>query len=164
MAALILVLLAMGLYMTSLPEGDARWAWYTPHKSLGMIAFLLLLARLARRLWGAPPPPLPAHTPAWERAAAHLTHALLYALMLLLPVTGYLDSAAGGYHLSFFDLFEVPKLVAPDKALELAATRAHRWLAYALLALLALHLGAVAKHHLVDREPVLRRMLPGRGR
>ena len=85
MAALILVLLAMGLYMTSLPEGDARWAWYTPHKSLGMIAFLLLLVRLARRLWGPPPPPLPAHTPAWERAAAHLTHALLYALMLLLP-------------------------------------------------------------------------------
>jgi cytochrome b561 len=70
------------------------------------------------------------------------------------------DASAGGYHLAFFDLFEVPKIIpANQEVAELSAT-IHSLLAYGLIGLLALHLGAVVKHHLILQDDTLRRMLP----
>ena len=82
--------------------------------------------------------------------------------MLLLPVSGYVDSSAGGYHLAFFDLFDIPKVIGKDKALEEFVVELHRLLAYAMLGLLSLHVGAAAWHARVRRDGPFARMLPGR--
>jgi cytochrome b561 len=159
MAVLIIGMLVLGLYMTSLPDGDPKWEWYGLHKSIGMLVFVLALLRL---LWISthPRPALPQNLRPWERTAAHATHGLLYLAMLLLPVSGYIDSSAGGYHLAFFDLFEVPKIIPENKGFEELAVLIHSSLAYGLIAVLVLHLGAVAKHHLIHKDETLRRMLP----
>lgn len=159
MALLIIGLLALGLYMTSLPDGDPKWAWYGLHKSFGLLVFVLAAIRLS---WISSHrgPALPGSLQPWERAAARATHGLLYLAMFLLPVSGYVDSSAGGYHLAFFDLFDIPKVIPENKDLEALALMVHSSLAYALMAALVLHLGAVAKHELILKDDTLRRMLP----
>lgn len=158
MAALIFILLALGLYMTSLPDSDAKWGWYDWHKAFGMLVFFLLAFRL---LWRhlSPPPALPTSMTTAEKALAHLGHLALYLCMLLLPLSGYLDSAWGGYHISFFGWFDIPLLFAKDKALFDLAVTVHWLTAYALIALLAAHIGAALLHHFIKKDGVLLRML-----
>ena len=159
MAAMIIGLLSLGLYMTSLPDGDSKWEWYGLHKSIGMLVFVLAVLRL---LWikAHARPALPQNLRPLERVAAHTTHGLLYLAMFLLPFSGYLDSSAGGYHLAFFDLFDLPKVLPKNKDIEELMVLIHSSLAYGLIAVLLLHLVAVAKHHLILKDDTLRRMLP----
>jgi cytochrome b561 len=107
-----------------------------------------MLALRLRRM--TPPPPLPATMNARDRLAAPAGHLLLYAAMFVLPITGYLDASLGGYHLSFFGLFDVPMLFAKDEALFEVVVTTHRWIGYGLAAL---------KHHVIDRDTVLTRRL-----
>ncbi len=160
MAAIIIGLIGLGLYMTELPDGDPKWRLYDLHKSLGTLIFLLALARLAWR-HVTPPPALPATMKARDQLAAHAGHMLLYAAMFALPITGYLDSTLGGYHLSFFGLFDVPMLLAKDEALFKVVETAHQLIGYGLALLIAAHAGAALKHHLIDKDTVLTRMLRG---
>jgi len=159
MATMVIGLLALGLYMTSLPDGAPKWEWYGLHKSIGMLVFVLAIARF---WWihSHTRPGLPENLQPWEKMAARMTHGLFYLAMLMLPVSGYVDSSAGGYHLAFFDLFDIPKVIGKDKDLEELALLIHSSLAYGLIGLLVLHLGAVAKHHLILKDDILRRMLP----
>lgn len=159
MAVLIVGLLSLGLYMTSLPDGDPKWDWYGTHKSIGMMVLVLAVLRV---LWirTHAKPALPQNLLPMERIAAKATHGLLYLAIFLLPITGYIDSSAGGYHLAFFDLFDVPKVIPKNKEIEKLAALIHAGIAYGLIALLMLHLGAVAKHHLILKDDTLRRMLP----
>jgi cytochrome b561 len=94
------------------------------------------------------------------RAAAGAEHLALYALMIALPVSGYLTSSAGGHDVSFFGLFTVPNIVPKDKALDEAASQAHFVFAWAMGIALALHLVAVVWHARVKRDTVLTRMWP----
>lgn len=160
MAAIIISLIGLGLYMTSLPDGDPKWELYDLHKSLGSLVFVLVLIRFAwRRI--TPPPPLPAAMSSFDKLAAHTGHMLLYAAMVALPVTGYLDSSLGGYHLSVFGLFDVPMLFSEDKELFEQVVTLHRWIGYGLALLIIAHIGAALKHHLIDHDRVLMRMLRG---
>lgn len=160
MATIIISLIGLGLYMTSLPDGDPKWELYDLHKSLGSLVFVLVLVRLAwRRI--TPPPPLPAAMSSFDKLAAHTGHMLLYAAMVALPVTGYLDSSLGGYHLSVFGLFDVPMLFSEDKELFEQVVTLHRWIGYGLALLIIAHIGAALKHHLIDHDRVLMRMLRG---
>lgn len=157
MALLIFALLGLGLYMTSLPDGDPKWVWYDLHKSIGVTVFALLLVRVAwRRL--SPPPALPATLKPHEHVLAHGGHALIYVAVFVLPVTGYLDSAWGGFHISFFNWFDIPLAFGKDKAKFEITVAVHRWTAYGLIALLVAHVGAALKHHFIDGDNVLRRM------
>ena len=88
-------------------------------------------------------------------------HLWLYALMLALPATGWLMSSAGGYPTPIFSWFDVPDLIAPNEHLFRTLIDVHRWLAWALAAVIALHAGAALRHHLVRRDDTLRRILPG---
>jgi cytochrome b561 len=160
MAAIMIGLIGLGLYMTGQPDGDPKWRLYDLHKSFGAIVFLLALARVAWR-HASPPPPLPTTLSTTDRRAAHAGHLLLYAAMFALPVTGYLDASLGGYHLNLFGLFEVPMLLAKDEALFELIVLAHRWIGYALGLLVIAHVGAALKHHFVNRDGVLTRMLRG---
>jgi len=160
MALIVIGLIGLGLYMTAQPDGDAKWQLYDLHKSFGSLVLLLVLFRLYWRHI-SPPPPLPDTMQPSDRLAAHAGHIVLYAAMLGLPITGYLDASLGGYHLSFFGLFDVPMLFAKDEALFEYVVAMHRWIGYTLAALVGIHAGAALKHHLVDRDRVLMRMLRG---
>lgn len=161
MAAIIVGLIGLGLYMTSLPDGDPKWELYDLHKSLGSLIFILALIRLAWRHISSPPP-LPNDMKHFDKLAAHAGHMLLYVAMFALPVTGYLDSSLGGYHLSLFGLFDVPMLFGENKGQFDVVVTMHRWIGYGLILLVAAHFSAVLKHHLLDHDRVLMRMLRGK--
>jgi cytochrome b561 len=163
MAALLVFLLATGLYMVRLPDvGFDTWkiSLILTHKATGMVALAAAALRLLWR-WANVLPRLAAGLPEWQRVVARFVHLAFYAVMFAVPLTGWLMSSAGGYPLPIFGLFEVPDLIAPNESRFHLLIAVHRWLAYTLLALLALHAGAALRHHLRLRDDTLRRMLPG---
>lgn len=163
MAVLLVVLLATGWYMVQLPDvgfDREKIRLILAHKSLGMLAFALVFARIAWRN-ATITPPLPATVPDWQKSAAYFVHLCFYALMLALPLTGWLMSSAGGFPVYlWFDKGLVPDLIGNNPSLFGFYIELHRWLAYALLAVLLAHAGAALAHHLVWRDDTLRKMLP----
>lgn len=158
-AALILFQVPLAYYMIGLPVSPDKLASYALHKSVGMSIFALSTARLAWR-WLHPPPPMPADTRRLQRFLARATQAGLYGLTLAMPIAGWLSSSAANFPVSLFGLVTLPDLVAPDQQLHERLELAHRWMAYGLFALLALHVSAALHHHLVRRDNVLVAMLP----
>jgi cytochrome b561 len=160
MAALIFVGLGIGLYCAyQVPGTSPRRELLDIHKSIGMTVLVLLPLRFLYRLAAGEPPysrPLSAPT----HLAARAAHFGLYALMLAMPVVGYVDSAAGNYSLPWFGLFRWPRLVPVDKPLSEAASRLHYALAWVIAAVVALHVLAALWHRFVKRDEVLARMLP----
>ncbi|MEQ1916638.1 MAG: cytochrome b/b6 domain-containing protein, partial [Gallionella sp.] len=106
------------------------------------------------------PPALQANLPLWQQRAAHGVHHLLYLLMICIPVSGWLMSSAKGVPVVYLGLLQLPDLVEKDKALGKVLETTHELLSYTLMLLLALHLAAVIKHHFIDRDDTLSRMLP----
>lgn len=162
-AALIVALLAQGWIMV---HGDlaaaTKFDLYQQHKSLGFLSLALLLARLAARAVHPAPAP-PASMASWERRAAKAAHLALYGLMLAAVASGWLlvSAAILAIPTRFFGLFVIPGLTGPNAALSAAATTAHYVISRAMIGLIALHGAAALKHHWLDRDEVLRRMLPG---
>jgi cytochrome b561 len=162
MAALLVGLSALGLYMVGLPDvgfDREKITLILVHKAIGMVALLLVLLRLAWR-WVNPLPRLAAGLPDWQQVAARFVHLLFYVLMLALPLTGWLMSSAGAYPVTFFGWFDVPDLIEPNEKLFVELIALHRWLADGLLVLLALHAAAALRHHFAWRDDTLRRMWP----
>jgi cytochrome b561/polyisoprenoid-binding protein YceI len=149
---------------------------YQLHKSIGLTVLALSAVRLGWRL-ANPPPPLPAHMPAWEKFVAKATHWAFYGLMFALPLTGWLYVSAGysvhdeaplAVDTRWFGLFEVPHLFGLNQAsLDVredaaeAALTAHAYLAWTAVGLAALHVAAALKHHWFDRDETLAHMVPG---
>ncbi|MCT2398760.1 cytochrome b [Novosphingobium mangrovi (ex Huang et al. 2023)] len=129
------------------------------HKSIGLSVLVLTLVRIAlRMIWKKPP--LPGSVTPLERAVAWGTHMLLYVLLLALPLTGWVFSSAGKYPLSFFGLFDWPKLpISKDGPFAGPAHEAHEVLGFVMLALVVLHVAAALRHHFVLKDDILRRML-----
>ncbi|MBE7212010.1 MAG: cytochrome b, partial [Gluconacetobacter diazotrophicus] len=157
---LMFAVVVLAWVMVSLPEGaPSQGFFFTLHKSIGLTILLLVAVRLAWRA-SHPAPALPSRMAAWERGAARASHWLLYAILLGMPVSGYVMSAAGGHPVTYFDLFTLPGL-PPNKPLAGNAYAVHvvfgQWAVYALV---ALHLLATAWHVAVRRDAVLDRMLP----
>lgn len=161
-ALLILAALPVGLYMTGLKVSPLKLKLYAYHKWLGITVVLLAGVRLAWRVHHPAPPPSPG-MPAWQERAATAIHHLLYLLMLLVPLTGWLMSSAKGFQTVYLGLVPVPDLLAKDEALGDLLAIVHASLAYLLTGLAAVHAAAALKHHLIDRDDVLTRMLPHRG-
>jgi len=173
-AALVLAQIGLGLSIGMLDmydPADVTWykAWVPLHKSLGLTILLLMMLRLGVRARG-PVPALPAATPRWQARAARVTHFALYGLLILQPVLGYVQSAAYGATTRYFDLFVVPNVLPvawqrpQTDVLRLAAQNAHKVIAVLIVVLVLLHLLGALKHHFVDRDDVLRRMLTGAAR
>lgn len=161
MACLIVAVYFMGLSIDDFPIGPDRIMLVTWHKWLGVTIALLWFARVAVRLTNMPPA-LPASSPAWQNMAAHLTHLALYALMLAIPVSGWLMSSAKGYTTTFFGVFDLPNLLDKDKAMAQTLKEAHLLLANTLMILVVAHIGAALKHQLLDKDNLLDRMRPER--
>lgn len=165
-ALAIIGMLALGWTMADdeLVKGPLRFSLFQWHKSIGITILLLSLLRLGWRLMN-PPPAFPATMPSWERWAAHGTHFLFYALMIGLPLTGWLLVSASPYKTELFGLVALPNLPfiadMPDKkAFGEIAEDCHGALASITLGLLLLHIAAAWKHHLFERDDVLLRMAP----
>ena len=156
---LIVANLLLGLSMVRLPISPLKLQWYLVHKSIGITVFLLTGARLAWR--AIHPHPLPVAMAVWQRRAAAITHALLYVLLFAIPVSGWLYSSATGVQVVYLGLVPLPDLVPRDKALANGLKFVHLTLNSAMFILICIHAAAALKHHFIDRDAVLARMLPG---
>lgn len=157
MGLLIICMLCIGLYMASLPLGPDKLKLIGIHKSIGAILLVLVVLRLLWRLSHAVPE-LPADLGKIYHLGARAAHYTLYALMFAMPLSGWGMSSAAGFPVSVFGWFTLPNLVAPDKELRKLLGETHEWLAYALIALLVLHVAAALWHHFAHKDDVLRRM------
>jgi len=159
LAVLVVCSAALGLYMVGLSLSPAKLKLYSWHKWLGVTIFLLAVLRVLWRLMH-PAPPLPAATPLWQRKAAAVSHFLLYLLLLVIPLSGWLMSSALGVQTVYLGVVPLPDLVAKDKVLGEQLKVVHGTLNLTLAALVAVHAAAALRHHFGDRDDVLHRMLP----
>ncbi|AQG97712.1 cytochrome b [Burkholderia sp. KK1] len=159
-ALLIVGGFGLGWIMTDIPGiTPTKLKYFSWHKWIGVTVFALALLRV---LWRAthPAPPMPGGMPRWQQSAANLTHFLLYVLMLVIPVSGYLYSSAAGIQVVYLGVLPLPTIIGPDKALKATLRIVHVALNYTLLFFVVMHVLAALKHHFVDRDGLLGRMLP----
>jgi cytochrome b561 len=159
LAVFIILLLILGLYMTGLPLSLRKVQYYGWHKEVGMLVLGLVVVRVAWR-WSNVTPLLLPYLPVWEAAAARCTHWAFYLLMVAMPLTGWLMSSAAGLPVSFFGWFVFPDIVSPNANLRILFREMHEYMAYALIALICLHVTAALKHHFINKDDILRRILP----
>jgi len=157
-AAVVVGLFALGFWMVDLSYYDE---WYRKgpdlHRSIGLILFAVVVFRLLWRFINTSPRPLANHQ-RWEVVSAHVAHSLLYVLMFVAMVSGYLITTADGSSISVFGLFDVPSVTGQVKGMEDTAGAVHYWSTWALVGLAGLHALGALKHHFIDRDETLRRM------
>jgi len=162
-AALVFVQFGLGLYAAGLTVSIARLQWLSRHKSLGLAVLALVLLRLAWRSANRPPA-LPDSMPSWQRRAAAIVHWLLYALLVLGALTGWMHASAAGLSVNWFGLFQVPDLLPKRPDLSELLRAVHRGFVALLAVLLLGHVGGALRHALVLRDGVMHRMLPWKAR
>lgn len=162
MAAAIMALWVVGHMIDALPKGSMRSEVVGLHKAIGVVVLVLAVGRLAWRI-ARPQPALPPHMPPLEQLLAKLGHVGLYVLMIAIPVDGILMSQSAGYGVVVFGL-GLPELVAKNDGLRELFKAGHEMLGWALAVVLAGHVAAALRHHLIVKDDVLRRMLPGKAR
>jgi cytochrome b561 len=161
-AILLLSQFALGWYVSDIPRGiPARGYFINLHKSCGMLIGVLIVLRLVWRL-SHKPPPLPDTIPRWQQRAASASHYLLYVLMLVMPLSGYLGSNFSKHGVNFFNVVKLAPWGADNKLLYTVFNQTHVISSWLLLALVTLHVAAALKHWLVDHDSIFSRMLPRR--
>ena len=164
MGILIIVMLFVGLTMEDYPM-SYRFTAFNLHKATGITLLGLSLLRLVWRFMN-PPPPLPSGMSWWERVASYISHWALYAVIIIMPLSGWLmTSASAKYPIMFFGLGEAPFIPMPadaalTKAIGSLSHETHEWLGYGAIFLIVVHFAAALKHHIVNKDFVLLRMLP----
>jgi len=158
-AAIVLVQYPLGWLMQQIPKQPPgpRAEVFNLHKSIGLTILALMIARIFWRI-GHPPPALP-EMPRWQARAARATHLLLYVLLVVHPLAGYLGSEFSGYPVKYFG-FILPGWAPRSLPLKDFLSQVHLVTSWLIAAAVALHLAGVAKHVIVDRDQVLARMLP----
>lgn len=158
-ALLVFAAFPLGVYMHDLPLSPTKLQYYSYHKWIGITILVLAVTRVVWRITHTPPP-LPEAIPRWEVVVSHITHLALYGLLLAIPLSGWLMSSAKGFQTVWFGLLPLPDLVGKDKALGDLLTTVHQGLNLMLFLLVGMHIAAVIKHKLIDRDQILERMLP----
>ncbi len=162
-ALLIFAAFPLGVYMHELPLSPDKLRLYSYHKWIGVSVFLLAALRLSWRFTHRPPP-LPEAMPRWEKLAADAVHHLLYVLIFAVPLSGWLMSSAKGVQTVWFGVLPLPDLVAKDKELGDLLKEVHEALNFIMLGVVLAHVGAALKHHFIERDGILARMIPFLGR
>jgi cytochrome b561 len=152
-------LLGVGLWMTGLPISLLKLQVYAWHKWIGLVVLILTVARLLWR-WRHPPPLLPDAVTRWERALAPVGHWALLALLVAMPVSGWLMSSAAGVSVFWFGVLALPDLVPRNPDLFETLRTAHFVLSRCLIVVVALHIAAVLHHDVLRRDGIFRRMWP----
>jgi cytochrome b561 len=158
-AALIVLQFTLARMAKDLPLGGHKLELLARHKSVGMTVLMLAVLRLAWRLLKTIPP-LPSSMSKLERLGAHVSHWVLYLLIFLMPLTGWLMSSAKNYSVSWFHQFTWPNLIAPNEQAFEVLRNVHDGLAKLLFVVALVHILAALKHHFWNKDDVLRRMLP----
>ena len=158
-AIAIIATFGVGYYMHDLQLSPFKLKIYSWHKWAGVTIFLLVLFRLVWRFTHRPPGP-PTGMTAWQHVAAEFAHRLIYVLMIAIPLSGWLMSSAKGFQTVYFGVLPLPDLLAKDKELGNLLAVVHTVLNFTLIGLVIGHAGAAIKHHFIDRDDVLVRMLP----
>lgn len=159
-ALLIFAAFPLGVYMHELPLSPTKLQLYSYHKWIGITVLLLAVLRV---VWRATHTPLalPDNLPRWQHMVSHVTHQLLYVLIFAVPLSGWLMSSAKGFKTVWFAVLPLPDLLEKNKALGDVLAVVHQGLNAILFLLVAMHVAAALKHHLIDRDDILSRMLPG---
>lgn len=157
--ALVLFMAWLGLTMGDLPGGAEKTARYALHKSVGITILAIVAVRLLWRLHAGAPLPV-AGTPRLQARVASLSHAALYALLMAMPISGWVMNSAAGLPLRWFGLLDLPAIAGGDQDLREFAADLHEWLFWALVVLAFLHAAVAIYHHLFLRDATLARMLP----
>ena len=157
--ALLIVQFLVGWTMPGIRRGMQPEGLVSLHLSVGVLILLVVVLRLIWRL-GHPVPLVADNIPLWQRYAAQATHALLYLMLFILPLTGWVNASSRAWTINLFGLVTLPQILPADSALLRQIGQIHILLTYALLALIGLHVVAALYHHFWLRDRVLRRMLP----
>jgi cytochrome b561 len=164
LALAILGMFVVGVYMSDLPFSPLRLKLYNWHKWAGISFLALTVLRVLWRLTHRPPV-LPAAIaramPTWQTRAYHASHHLMYILFFAVPLIGWAYSSAAGFPIVWFGQIPLPDLLRPSKELAALIKPLHALSAFALMGLAGLHVVAALKHHWIDRDGLLSRMLPG---
>lgn len=158
-AAVVIGLFALGYWMVDLGYYDG-WHKKGPdlHKSIGIILFMVMIFRVIWRKKQIKPTPLKSHSKL-EKQLGHLVHLFLYGLLFIIMVSGYLISTADGRGIEVFQLFQVPSIGELINNQEDIAGSIHKYIAYALMLFVVLHVLAALKHHFINKDRTLKRML-----
>ncbi len=159
-AVLVLATIPAGVIMVQ--DGLARPvqdSLFIFHKNVGVVILLIVLVRLAVRV-ASPPPPLPAQMPDWQRRTAVITHWVLYVLLVVMAVSGYVRVRAGGFPVEALDALGVPTMIPKSESVEDAAQWVHLTTRFIIVAFILLHVGAALQHALLRRDGVFQRMWP----
>lgn len=159
MALAIFGLLALGFVMSDMPLSPEKLQYFSWHKWAGVSIFVLVWVRLVWRLLNTPPA-YASSMPRLLQMLAHAGHLALYALMIVIPLSGWLMSSAKGVQTVWFGVLPIPDLLSRDKELGHLLEEIHSLLNWGLIVLIAGHVGAALKHHFIDRDDILTRMLP----
>ncbi|WP_269531149.1 cytochrome b [Chitinimonas sp. BJYL2] len=154
----IIAAFALAMSFDDMPLSMAKLKLINYHKWIGITVLALVALRLIWRLTHRPPA-LPDHMATWEKLVAHVTHGALYVLMFGVPLGGWLYSSAKGYPVVWFGLVQLPDLVAKNEALADSIKEAHRIGGWLIILLAAAHAAAALKHHFINRDDVLKRMI-----
>lgn len=158
-ALLVLAMLPVGFYMAGLEPGPFQLDIYWWHKSTGLLILFLMGGRFLWRACNRRPKEIDGwHW--WEKLLSRVVHALLYALLFIMPFSGWIMASAGNFPLGFFGLFDMPPIVGPNEDLLEAAEEIHEFAAFGIIALLLLHVAGAYKHAVMNKDGTLRRMMP----
>ncbi|MDT8857862.1 cytochrome b [Paracoccaceae bacterium Fryx2] len=163
-AILLLATIPAGAVMVQ--EGLPRWLQNTLfifHKNIGVVILFLVVLRLAFRAT-FPPPPMPDSVPTLQQKIARLTHAILYVLLIVMAVSGYVRVTAGGFPLEALDALMVPRPLPKSDAVAEVAKSIHFYTRFALIGVILLHILAALFHGFVRKDGVFSRMWPSSGR
>lgn len=158
-AALIVGIGTVGLLMVQMAPSIDKLKIYTLHKSFGIAVLMLVALRLVWRLATRVPPAVPG--PLWQQRMASAMHFVLYVLMFAVPLSGWLFNSAANSPFRWFGLVHVPEIWSPDLRMKHYAREFHEIAFWVLIALVVAHAAAAFKHHFLDRDDTLRRMLHG---
>ena len=159
-ALLVIGMLIFGFILTGLADNPTTSELIGVHKSVGLTILLLMIIRLCWRFIN-PQPLLPMTVPLWEQIAARSVHVFFYFALFLMPISGWVMSSLGGHPVNFWGWIDVRLPVAVNKPLAKQFFNVHTTIAWIIIGLLVLHIGAAIKHHFIEKNNVLRRMLPG---
>ncbi len=163
MAILILMMIPAGIVMVQ--DGISRSlqnGLFLFHKNVGVLLLVMAAVRLFYR-WRSPPPPIPAHLPAWQARFASATHNILYTLIFVMPISGYIRVKAGGFPIETLDALGLPSLVPRSADLADLAKAVHFYGGRIMIGIVALHIGAAFYHAAIKRDGVFARMWPASG-
>ena len=162
-AVLVLLQIPAGIAMTSEPLAAAADPLFIYHKGMGAVLLALVLART---VWRAThrPPAFPGYMTPTEQRIAGATHLAIYGFLLVMTLSGYLRTVGDGFPIELLDAVGIPPLIPPMAGLAAAMLVVHQFAVVGLVALVAVHVAMVIRHHVVERNPVLRRMWPPFGR